>query len=84
MRCIAGAGDPGQLHQALKDLSDIAQAWFGSRLVRRYSLARDDAFYVTEMLEWSDGQGALLTVTSIDSGLDLILVGSRGTLYHEE
>jgi len=87
MRCIARAGDPGQLSVSLGKLESLGEAWFGSRHVHSYRLGENTGLYLTEMLKWPDGQSALLTVSAGPTegtlGLDLMLVGSRGTLYHE-
>ena len=42
--------------------------------------------YLTEMSTWDTGQGALITVSATggngSADIDLMVVGSRGTLYH--
>ena len=42
--------------------------------------------YLTEVSTWDTGQGALITVSASGGGgtadIDLMVVGSRGTLYH--
>ena len=88
LRCIARAGDSKQLDSSLNELLALGEVWFGSRPVQRYRLGEDSGIYVTEMVKWPQGQGAVLTVSSAPSGdskrLDLMLVGSKGTLYHEQ
>ncbi len=85
MRCFARAGAPENLASSLGELESLGEAWFGSPHAQSYRLGEDSTLYQTEMLKWSDGQGAILTATaSADSPqIDLLLVGSRGTLYHE-
>ena len=87
LRCIARADGPEQLDSALSELVSLAEGWFGSSPRQRYRPAGDHQVYLTEILKWPGGEGALLTVTAVASEatprLDLMLVGSRGVLYHE-
>ncbi len=87
LRCIAHESEPAGLQNFLSELVSLAEGWFSSAPVQRYRMSDDAQTYVTEILKWPQGQGALLTVTSAPSNgtpdLDLMLVGSRGTLYHE-
>ena len=89
-RCIVAAGAPPD--QTLEVILSLGRSWFGSRPVQHYRLGGDGA-YLTEMARWAEGQAALITISSghllpgterqgID-GIDLMLVGSRGTLYHD-
>ena len=84
LRCVAAVPAGNGLEDAAGGLGDLASAWFGSEPSQRYTLG--GAVYVTEMQQWSMGQGAIITVSRSQSTstLDLMLVGSRGTLYHEE
>ena len=87
LRCIARADSPGELGRALDDLVSLGEAWFGSPPVQRHMVGSDGGAYVSEMLKWPEGQGAIIAVTSAPTKgfpqFDLMLVGSRGTLYHE-
>jgi hypothetical protein len=87
LRCMARVDDSRRLQGSLDELTSLAEAWFRSPPVQRHKLGQDGAVYQTEILKWSEGQGALLTVSLASSddppALDLMLIGSRGTLYHE-
>ena len=87
LRCIARTGGATALDAVLQDLVSMADAWFASSAVRRHRLGEETGVYLTEVLKWPEGQSALLSVTSAtpetSTGIDLMLVGSRGTLYHE-
>lgn len=87
MRCVARVRGPARLEVALDQLVSIAEGWFGAPHEKRYRQGEGSGLYLTEMLRWRDGQGALLIVTSAPSkgarDLDVMLVGSRGTLFHE-
>ena len=87
LRCICQVESWDRLEPALNELVSLADGWFGAHPVQRYRLGGDNHVYLTEVLKWPDGQGAIITASSGSSdptsGLDLMLVGSRGTLYHE-
>jgi hypothetical protein len=88
LRCLARTRDRRQIASSLDDLVALGEVWFGSRPRQRYRLGEDDGAYLTEFVRWSEGQAALLIVSLAAAdgppALDLMLVGSRGTLYHDE
>ncbi len=61
----------------------LGEAWFGSPVATRHRLGEGSGVYVTEMAKWETGQAALVTVSDGAPAIDLMLIGSRGTLYHE-
>ena len=88
LRCLAQVSSAAKIEGTLSELASLADGWFGSESGASYRLGEGSGVYLTEMLRWSQGQGALITVSTEPSGsrpgLDLMLVGSRGTLYHED
>ena len=86
LRCVAAVPAGDRLEDAAGGLAGLASAWFGSEPSQCHRLGGSGAVYVTEMGQWPQGQGAIITVSRSQSAskLDLMLVGSRGTLYHEE
>ena len=87
LRCVALAPGSDELESALGELVSLGEAWFGSPPVQRYRLGEGSGLYLTEMLKWAEGQSASVTASAAPSrgtsSLDLMLVGSKGTLYHE-
>ena len=87
MRCIARAPGASDLGRTLGEWMALGDAWFGSPAERRHRLGQESGVYLTEMAIWASGQAALVTVSAtISDGapdVDLMLIGSRGTLYHE-
>ena len=86
MRCHALAQAPSELAAALNELESLAEAWFGFRPAQTYRLGEDSGVYITQMSKWDGGQGAIITVSLDLEGaprIDLMLIGSRGTLYHQ-
>ena len=87
MRCIAVAADSAGLESVLKELTALGESWFGASPTGRHRLGEGSGVHLTEMLTWPQGQGATIVVsTPLSDGLphiDLMLVGSRGTIYHE-
>ena len=87
LRCHAVTADANVLDSSLDALSSLGEAWFGARPARTHRLGEGSGRYLTDMLTWHAGQGAIVTV-SVGSGpeprLDLLLVGSKGSLYHQD
>lgn len=86
LRCHAVTDDPGLLDASLSALTSLGDAWFGSSPAQAHRLGEDSGIYLTEMLKWDAGQGAIVTVSvgsHPEPRLDLLLVGSKGSLYHQ-
>ena len=85
-RCHAVTPDAGLLDSTLSALGALGEAWFGDGPSRTHRLGDGSGRYLTEMRTWDGGQGAIVTV-SVGSypepRLDLLLVGSKGSLYHQ-
>ena len=86
VRCVARAPDGGSLDSSLEVLASMGESWFGAPAASRTRRGDGSGVYVTEMSTWDTGQGALLTVSATGGSgtadIDLMVVGSRGTLYH--
>ena len=86
LRCIAQTAGPDSLDATLADLLSLAEACFGGSPSRRHDLTGGSGAYLSEMVEWDQGQSAILTVApgpaTAAETLDLMLVGSRGALYN--
>ena len=86
LRCIAQV-PAASLGEAVGEWIALGEAWFGSPVATRHRLGEGSGVYVTEMAKWETGQAALVTVSATGSdgapAIDLMLIGSRGTLYHE-
>ena len=68
-------------------LAAMSEGWFGSPCANRTTRRDPTGVSVTDLLKWTDGQGALIVVSSspqaTGASIDLMLLGSRGVLYHE-
>ena len=68
-------------------LADMSEGWFGKPCSNRTTRHDPTGVSVTDLLKWPDGQGALIVVSSspqaTGASIDLMLLGSRGVLYHE-
>lgn len=86
LRCHAVTPDAGLLDSTLSALGSLGEAWFGAGPAHTHRLGEGSGRYLTDMLTWDGGQGAIVTV-SVGSypepRLDLLLVGSKGSLYHQ-
>jgi hypothetical protein len=86
LRCHAVTDEPGLLGASLTALTSLGDAWFGSSPTQAHRLGEDSGVYLTEMLKWRDGQGAIVTVSvgsHPEPRIDLLLIGSKGSLYHQ-
>ena len=86
LRCVARAQEGGSLDSSLEALASMGEAWFGAPAASRTRRGDGSGAFLTEMSTWDKGQGALITVSATGGGgtadIDLMVVGSRGTLYH--
>ena len=86
LRCLAQV-PADRLGDAINEWIALGEAWFGSSVATRHRLGDGSGVYLTEMAKWETGQAALITVSSTGSNgapaIDLMLIGSRGTIYHE-
>ena len=86
LRCLAQVS-ADCLGDAIDEWIALGEAWFGSSVATRHRLGEGSGVYLTEMAKWETGQAALITVSSSGSNrtpaIDLMLIGSRGTIYHE-
>ena len=86
LRCHAVTPDAGLLDAAVSTLGALGEAWFGAGPAHTHRLGDGSGRYLTEMLTWDGGQGAIVTVSvgsHPEPRLDLLLVGSKGSLYHQ-
>ena len=87
LRCIARSSDESDLARSLDEWIALGEAWFGAPVAQRHRIGQESGVHLTEMAKWATGQAALVTVSAtISDGtpdIDLMLIGSRGTLYHE-
>ncbi len=86
LRCLVQVS-ADRLGDAINEWVALGEAWFGSSVATRHRLGDGSGVYLTEMAKWETGQAALITVSSTGSNgapaIDLMLIGSRGTIYHE-
>ena len=86
VRCVARAPEGGSLDSSLEALASMGESWLGGPASKRTRRGEGSGVYLTEVLTWDTGQGALITVSATGGSgtadIDLMVVGSRGTLYH--
>lgn len=86
MRCVASTEDPAKLTSVMNELTSLSEVWFGALHSSIYSPVTEESIFRTTLLKWSDGRGALITVSVVSSAtsdLNIMLIGSSGTLYYE-
>ena len=80
-----GRGGESDAKQYLLEAEGIAAEWFGSKPASTYSVGGADRPTITA-LKWAAGQSAILSVSTGAQGSvggNVMLMGSRGTVYHE-
>lgn len=86
-RFVAHSPLPDLVSITANRLIEMAEAWFGEPYVERSTRHDGADVSVTELLKWPGGQGALVVVSAspptTGAAIDLMFIGSRGTLYHE-
>jgi hypothetical protein len=82
---IHARGTEPDAWRILSDAENLAAAWFGGKPDSNYSIGGSGSPIVTA-LKWSSGQSAILSVSVGASGPvggNAMLMGTRGTIYHE-
>ena len=86
-RFVAYSPLPGLTSITANRLAAMSEGWFGKPCANRSTRLDPTGVSVTDLLKWPDGQGALIIVSSspqtTGARIDLMLIGSRGVLYHE-
>ena len=86
LRCVARAPEGGSLDALLETVASMGESWFGAPAASRTRRGEGSGVFLTEVSTWDKGQGALITVSATGGSgtadIDLMVVGSRGTLYH--
>ncbi|MCI0881567.1 MAG: hypothetical protein J4O05_05620 [Chloroflexi bacterium] len=78
-------GSESDARRCLQGAEGLASAWFGGRPDSTYLVGGPDMPTVTA-LKWATGQSAILSVSAGTHGPvggNMMLMGSRGTVYHE-
>lgn len=72
------------LHPTTEFVS-LANAWIPSSPEKVYATGDVDGTQVTTMIQYANGQMAMLSVNRVDTetAIDIMLVGNRGVIYHE-
>lgn len=76
-----------ELLPALGSMLEVVEAWLGAPAQRIYAVGNPANGQVTAMVDYAQGQGALLTAALAPRHhpphTHLTLLGQRGALYHE-
>lgn len=82
---ITARGADSEAKQHLAECQKAAAEWFGSQPDSSYSIGDSGNPSVTA-LKWKSGASAILSVSAVPSGRvggNAMLMGTRGTIYHE-
>lgn len=69
----------------ITEFVSLANAWIPSIPQKVYATGDVDGTQVTTMVQYVNGQMAVLSVNRVDTetAIDIMLVGNRGVIYHE-
>lgn len=86
-RCIAHTKSADEIKDSVAKLIALGEGWFGAPADECHRVGNGSGVYMSVMLKWATGQGAVVSVEAVPNlsfpNFDLMLIGSRGTLYHE-
>ncbi len=86
VRCVAIAPD-GETDATFDSLLSLTEGWLGGAPDERTRQGGAGQSHVFELLKWPGGEGGLIMVSESPSvgapALDLMVIGSRGTIYHQ-
>ncbi len=76
--------DSSLLHP-LTEFVALANTWIPSNPQKVYTQGDMDSSQVTTMIQYANGQMAVLSVNRVDTetAIDIMLVGNKGVIYHE-
>ena len=88
LRCMVVCGGVRNPQQWFAELLELTNRLFGGSPPLRFPTGNGDDTIVGELMRWTDGRAALLSVfpggVERTATIDLMLIGSKGVLYHEE
>lgn len=86
LRCVLNiASETSNLLQPTAEMVALSNGWMPSAPQRVYAQGDADAIQVTVMVQYTDGQMAVLSVNRVytETAIDIMLVGNKGVIYHE-
>ncbi|MDE0637573.1 MAG: hypothetical protein OXI43_17185 [Candidatus Poribacteria bacterium] len=86
LRCVLHiASDTSSLLQPTAEMVALSNRWIPSQPQRVYAKGDADATQVTVMVQYTDGQMAVLSINRVETetAIDIMLVGNKGVIYHE-
>ena len=86
LRCVLNiASETSSLLQPTAEMVALSNGWMPSQPQRVYAQGDADAIHVTVMVQYTDGQMAVLSINRVDTetAIDIMLVGNEGVIYHE-
>ncbi len=86
LRCVLNvASGTSSLLQPTAEIAALSNGWIPSQPQRVYAQGDADATQVTVMVQYANGQMAVLSVNRVETetAIDIMLVGNKGVIYHE-
>lgn len=86
LRCVLQvANETTSLLEPAAEIAALANGWMPSQPERVYAQGHPATTQVTVMVQYAEGQMALLSINRVDieTAIDIMLVGNKGVIYHE-
>ncbi len=86
LRCVLNiVSETNSLLQPTSEIVALANRWIPSQPQSLYAQGNANATQVTVMVQYTDGQMAVLSINRVDTetAIDIMLVGNKGVIYHE-
>ncbi len=86
LRCVLHiASETTSLLQPTSEIVALSNGWMPSQPQNIYAQGDVNATQVTVMVQYTDGQMAMLSINRVDTetAIDIMLVGNKGVIYHE-
>lgn len=86
LRCVLNvASGTSSLLQPTAEIVALSNGWIPSQPQHVYAKGDADAAQVTVMVQYTDGQMAMLSINRVETetAIDIMLVGNKGVVYHE-
>ena len=86
LRCVLNiVSETSSLLQPTSEIVALANRWIPSQQQSLYAQGNANATQVTVMVQYTDGQMAVLSINRVDTetAIDIMLVGNKGVIYHE-
>ena len=85
IRHTAIINNPENLKKYEKIIEDFCRSSFSKTETQNIHV-KDESTYITKLLKWDTGEGALITISidkiNLTERFDVLIIGDKGSIYH--